>query len=374
MKFVVSSSALLKQLSAINGVITANPVVPILENFLCEVSSGKLTITASDLQTSMITEMEVDAEESGSIAVPARILIDTLKNLPEQPVTFTIDGSSYNIEIHSANGQYRLSGENATDFPKIPQVEDTYDVNISSDVLGHAVSNTLFATSTDELRPAMTGVYVSMNDENSTFVATDGHRLIRYLRSDVSSANKSSLIIPRKALSLLKSALPTDTMPVTVQFNVSNVFFKFNNIQLICRLIDERYPDYENVIPQNNDNEMTINRLELLSSLKRIAIYANKTTHQVRLKISGHELHISAEDLDFSNEANEKLTCEHEGEDIEIGFNARFLIEMLNNLNADEVILKLSAPNRAGLIVPKDAEAGEDLLMLVMPVMLNNYA
>ncbi len=374
MKFVVSSSALLKQLSAINGVITANPVVPILENFLCEVSSGKLTITASDLQTSMITEMEVDAEESGSIAVPARILIDTLKNLPEQPVTFTIDGSSYNIEIHSANGQYRLSGENATDFPKIPQVEDTYDVNIPSDVLGHAVSNTLFATSTDELRPAMTGVYVSMNDENSTFVATDGHRLIRYLRSDVSSANKSSIIIPRKALSLLKSALPTDTMPVTVQFNVSNVFFKFNNIQLICRLIDERYPDYENVIPQNNDNEMTINRLELLSSLKRIAIYANKTTHQVRLKISGHELHISAEDLDFSNEANEKLTCEHEGEDIEIGFNARFLIEMLNNLNADEVILKLSAPNRAGLIVPKDAEAGEDLLMLVMPVMLNNYA
>lgn len=374
MKFVVSSSALLKQLSAINGVITANPVVPILENFLCEVSSGKLTITASDLQTSMITEMDVDADESGSIAVPARILIDTLKNLPEQPVTFTIDGSSYNIEIHSANGQYRLSGENATDFPKIPEVEDAYDVNIPSDVLGSAVSNTLFATSTDELRPAMTGVYVNLNEDNSTFVATDGHRLIRYLRSDVNSPTKSSLIIPRKALSLLKSALPTDTTQVTVQFNVSNVFFKFNNIQLICRLIDERYPDYENVIPQNNDNEMTINRLELLSSLKRIAIYANKTTHQVRLKISGNELHISAEDLDFSNEANEKLNCEHQGEDIEIGFNARFLIEMLNNLDADEVMLKLSAPNRAGLIVPKESDADEDVLMLVMPVMLNNYA
>lgn len=374
MKFVVSSSALLKQLSAINGVITANPVVPILENFLCEVSSGKLKITASDLQTSMITEMEVDADESGSIAVPARILIDTLKNLPEQPVTFTIDGSSYNIEIHSANGQYRLSGENATDFPKIPEVEDAYDVNIPSDVLGSAVSNTLFATSTDELRPAMTGVFVNLNEDNSTFVATDGHRLIRYLRSDVSSPTKSSLIIPRKALSLLKSALPAETTPVTVQFNVSNVFFKFNNIQLICRLIDERYPDYENVIPQNNDNEMTINRLELLSSLKRIAIYANKTTHQVRLKISGNELHISAEDLDFSNEANEKLNCEHQGEDIEIGFNARFLIEMLNNLDADEVMLKLSAPNRAGLIVPKESDADEDVLMLVMPVMLNNYA
>lgn len=374
MKFVVSSSALLKQLSAINGVIASNPVVPILENFLCEVSSGKLTITASDLQTSMITEMDVDADESGSIAVPARILIDTLKNLPEQPVTFTIDGSSYNIEIHSANGQYRLSGENATDFPSIAKVEDGYDVEIPSDVLSSAVSNTLFATSTDELRPAMTGVYVNLKDDNSTFVATDGHRLIRYLRSDVHSSNKTSLIIPRKALSLLKATLPTDRVPVNVQFNASNVFFKFNNIQLICRLIDERYPDYENVIPKDNQNEMVINRLEFLSSLKRIAIYANKTTHQVRLKISGNELHISAEDLDFSNEANEKLTCEHEGDDIEIGFNARFLIEMLNNLDSDEVILKLSAPNRAGLIVPKDSEADEDILMLVMPVMLNNYA
>jgi DNA polymerase-3 subunit beta len=374
MKFVVSSSALLKQLSTINGVITSNPVVPILENFLCEVSSGKLIITASDLQTSMITEMEVDADESGSIAVPARILIDTLKNLPEQPVTFTIDGSSYNIEIHSANGQYRLSGENATDFPKIPKVEDTYDVNIPSDVLASAVSNTLFATSTDELRPAMTGVYVNLKDESSTFVATDGHRLIRYLRSDVSSPNKSSLIIPRKALSLLKTALPSDRVPVSVQFNASNVFFKFNNIQLICRLIDERYPDYENVIPKDNNNQMTISRMELLSSLKRIAIYANKTTHQVRLKISGNELYISAEDLDFSNEANENLQCEHEGEDIEIGFNARFLIEMLNNLDSDEITLKLSAPNRAGLIVPKDTDTDEDILMLVMPVMLNNYA
>lgn len=374
MKFVVSSSALLKQLSAINGVIASNPVVPILENFLCEVSSGKLTITASDLQTSMITEMEVDAEESGSIAVPARILIDTLKNLPEQPVTFTIDASSYNIEIHSANGQYRLSGENATDFPSIAKVEDGYDVEIPSDVLSSAVNNTLFATSTDELRPAMTGVYVNLKDDNSTFVATDGHRLIRYLRSDVHSTNQSSLIIPRKALSLLKNSLPGDRVPVNVQFNASNVFFKFNNIQLICRLIDERYPDYENVIPQDNKNEMVISRLELLSSLKRIAIYANKTTHQVRLKITGSELHISAEDLDFSNEANEQLSCEHEGEDIEIGFNARFLIEMLNNLDSDEIILKLSAPNRAGLIVPKDSDSDEDILMLVMPVMLNNYA
>ncbi|MFP4090045.1 MAG: DNA polymerase III subunit beta [Cyclobacteriaceae bacterium] len=374
MKFVVSSSALLKQLSAVNGVIASNPVIPILENFLCEVRNGKLIITASDLQISMITEMDVEAEESGSIAVPARILIDTLKNLPEQPVTFTIDNNTYNIEIHSANGHYRLSGENATDFPKAPLVDDGDAVEIPSDVLSNAVSNTLFATSTDELRPAMTGVYVNLKDANSTFVATDGHRLIRYLRSDVQSGSNTSLIIPRKALSLLKTALPAERLPVSMQFNASNVYFKFGTIRLICRLIDERYPDYENVIPQNNHITMTIRRLELLSSLRRIAIYANKTTHQVRLKISGDQLQISAEDLDFSNEASEQLHCEHEGDDIEIGFNARFLIEMLNNLDSDEVVLKMSAPNRAGLIVPKDKDSDEDILMLVMPVMLSNYA
>lgn len=373
MKFVVSSKALLQQLSAISGVIASNPVVPILENFLCEVNQGKLTVTASDLQTSIITELEVDANESGSIAVPARILIETLRNLPEQPVTFTIDQSSYNIEIQSENGQYRLSGENATDFPKIPVVEDGHSVEVPADILASAVSNTIFATSTDELRPAMTGVFLNLNGSNSTFVATDGHRLIRYRRADVASGAKASIIVPRKSLNLLKSTLPSDNSPVTMQFNTSNIFFKFNNFRMICRLIDERYPDYENVIPKDNNNQMVINRLDFLSSLKRIAIYANKTTHQVRLKINGGQLNISAEDLDYSNEANEKLLCEHEGADIEIGFNARFLIEMLNNIDSDEIIMKLSAPNRAGLIVPKDTNDNEEVMMLVMPVMLNNY-
>lgn len=373
MKFVVSSKALLQQLSAISGVVASNPVVPILENFLCEVNRGKLTMTASDLQTSIITELEVDANESGSIAVPARILIETLRNLPEQPVTFTIDQSSYNIEIQSENGHYRLSGENATDFPKIPVVEDGHSVEVPADVLASAVSNTIFATSTDELRPAMTGIFLNLDGSNSTFVATDGHRLIRYRRTDVASGAKASIIVPRKSLNLLKSTLPSDSTPVTMQFNTSNIFFKFNNFRMICRLIDERYPDYENVIPQDNNNQMVINRLDFLSSLKRIAIYANKTTHQVRLKINGNQLHISAEDLDYSNEANEQLPCEHEGTDIEIGFNARFLVEMLNNMDADEVVMKLSAPNRAGLIVPKDKNDNEEVLMLVMPVMLNNY-
>jgi DNA polymerase III subunit beta len=373
MKFIVNSAYLLKQLSNINGVITTNPVVPILENFLFELDKGGLTVTASDLQTSMITEIQVESKEKGSIAVPARILLDTLKNLPEQPVTFSIDESTYSIEIISDNGRYKLSGENATDFPKVPNVSNDFSAEISSHVLARAVNNTIFATSNDELRPAMTGVYVNLGDKNTTFVATDGHRLVRYRRADVKSDNGSSIIIPRKALNLLKATLPAENMDVSLNFNLSNAFFKFGNIRMICRLIDERFPDYENVIPAVNNIKMTIERSDFLGALKRISIYANKTTHQVRLKITGSELQISAEDLDFSNEANERLSCEHDGEDIEIGFNAKFLIEMLTNLDSDKIKLTMSAPNKAGVILPAEKDAEEDILMLVMPVMLNQY-
>ncbi|MCU0383618.1 MAG: DNA polymerase III subunit beta [Cyclobacteriaceae bacterium] len=373
MKFIVNSSYLLKQLSNINGVITTNPVVPILENFLFELDKGSLIVTASDLQTSMITELQVESKEKGNIAVPAKILLETLKNLPEQPVTFSIDEATYSVEIISDNGRYKLSGENATDFPKVPTVSNDFSAEISSEVMARAVNNTIFATSNDELRPAMTGVYVNLAEKNTTFVATDGHRLVRYRRNDVTSDNGSAIIIPRKALNLLKATLPTENTPVSIDFNLSNAYFKFGNIKMICRLIDERYPDYENVIPTTNPIKMTIGRTDLLSALKRISIYANKTTHQVRLKITGSELQISAEDLDFSNEANERLSCEHEGEDIEIGFNAKFLIEMLNNIDSDQIKLTMSAPNKAGVILPVDKDKTEDILMLVMPVMLNQY-
>jgi DNA polymerase III subunit beta len=373
MKFIVNSAYLLKQLSNINGVITTNPVVPILENFLFELEKGGLTVTASDLQTSMITELQVESKEKGSIAVPARILLDTLKNLPEQPVTFSIDESTYSIEIISDNGRYKLSGENATDFPKVPSVSNDFSAEVSSEVLGRAINNTIFATSNDELRPAMTGVYVNLGDKNTTFVATDGHRLVRYRRTDVKSDNGNAIIIPRKALNLLKATLPAENTEVSLSFNMSNAFFKFGTIRMICRLIDERFPDFENVIPTGNNIKMTISRTDLLGALKRISIYANKTTHQVRLKITGSELQISAEDLDFSNEANERLSCEHDGEDIEIGFNAKFLVEMLTNMDSDQIRLTMSAPNKAGVILPAEKDKSEDILMLVMPVMLNQY-
>ncbi len=373
MKFIVSSVALLKQLQSINGVITTNPVVPILENFLFEIEDGLLTVTASDLQTSMTTQIGVEAKENGNIAVPARILMDTLKNLPEQPVTFTIDDETYSIEISSDNGRYKLAGENATDFPKVPKVDNGFNVKLSTDLLASAIGNTIFATSNDELRPAMTGVYVNFSDTNITFVATDGHRLIRYRRVDVTSDTNMSIIIPRKALNLLRATLPAENLDVDMEFNGSHAFFSFGNIRMICRLIDERFPDYENVIPGDNNNHIILEKASFLSSLRRIAIYANKTTHQVRLKITGSEMQISAEDLDFSNEAQERISCDHTGEDIQIGFNARFLVEMLNNLDSKEVKLSLGKPNRAGLIVPTTKDDAEDILMLVMPVMLSNY-
>ncbi len=374
MKFVVSSSALLKQLSAINGVVATNPIVPILENFLFQLNGNTLTVTASDLQTVMMTDIEVESADKGAIAVPAKLLLDTLRGLPEQPITLKIDGETFAAELISENGRYKLSGENPIDFPKVPTVNKSLTVEITADVLGRAIGNTIFAASTDDLRPAMTGMYVQLNADNATFVATDGHRLIRYRRDDLKSGNSESLIIPRKALNLLKSSLPSDDTAVKAEFSKSNAFFGFNNIRMICRLIDERFPDYENAIPTNNTNILTINRLELLGSLRRISIYSNKTTHQIRLKLAKDELVISAEDLDYSNEANERLSCDYGGDAMEIGFNAKFLIEMLSNLSSRMVALELSQPNRAGLLVPSEQEAGEDILMLVMPVMLNSYA
>ena len=376
MNFIVSSSYLLKNLNSISGVITSNPVVPILENVLFEIEGGNLLITASDLQTSVMVELQVESKEDGSVAIPAKILIETLKNLPEQPVTFSIDDQNYNIEINSDNGRYKLAGENSADFPKVPGVNDGYSSDINSEILNSAISNTIFSTSTDELRPAMTGVFFKLSSTGCTFVSTDGHRLVKYIRTDIKGDEVDhDMILPRKSLNLLKSILPTDkSSDIKLDFNASNAYFSFENIKMVCRLIDERYPDYNNVIPSDNSNTVTITKSELLGSLKRISIYANKTTNQVRFKITGSEILISAEDLDFSNEANERISCEHDGDDIEIGFNAKFLIEMLSNIESEKVILKLSEPNRAGLLIPEDINDNEDITMLVMPVMLNDNA
>ncbi|MCJ0742606.1 DNA polymerase III subunit beta [Pedobacter montanisoli] len=372
MRFIVSTSTLLKHLQIVNGASSSSTVLPILENFLFEIKDGLLTISATDLQTSMTTSLSVESKEEGRVAVPSKILLDTLKTLPDQPITFIIDDNNFAIEISAGDGKYKLSGENADDFPKIPVVDNASSLNVPASVLSEAITKTIFAVSNDELRPAMTGVFCQLSPQNITFVATDAHKLVRYTRNDCKADKASSFILPKKALTLLKSALPNSDVNVAIDYNATSAFFKFDNINLVCRLIDERYPDYEAVIPANNPNKLIIDRALFLNTLRRVVIFANKTTHQVRLKINGSELNISSEDLDFANEAHERLSCQYDGEDLEIGFNARFLIEMLNNLNGEEVTLELSTPNRAGLLIPQTNDENENVLMLVMPVMLNN--
>jgi DNA polymerase-3 subunit beta len=370
MKFIASTSTLLKNLQTLSGVISTNTVLPILEDFLFDIDKNKLRVSATDLETSMSTSMEVESKESGRIAVPARILLDTLKNLPDQPLTFNVDEKNMSVEITSENGKYKVAGENGNDFPRIPAPEDVKKAELPAETLNRAINHTAFAVSNDELRPAMTGVLFEFGNNGLNFVATDAHKLVRYRRKDASASDAASFIVPRKALGLLKGALPNDQQ-VKIAYNSSNAFFDFGNVSLICRLIDARYPDYNAVIPTDNPNSLTIGRSDLQNSLRRIAIFANKTTHQVILKIAGSDLQISAQDLDFSNEANERLACLYKGEDMEIGFNARFLIEMLGVLEAKEIRLELSTPTRAGIIVPIEQAEHEDVLMLVMPVMVN---
>ena len=374
MRFIVSTSTLLKQLLAVNGASSSSTVLPILENFLFEIKDGTLTVSATDLQTSMTTSLTVESKEDGKVAIPSKILLETLKTLPDQPISFSVDDKTFSIEINAGDGKYKLSGENGEDFPKIPVVENGSSVAMPASVLAEAINKTLFAVSSDELRPAMTGVYCQLSPEHITFVATDAHKLVRYRRLDTKSESATTFILPKKALTLLKSSLPSDDVHVAIEYNNTSAFFRFGNINLICRLIDERYPDYEAVIPKDNPNKLVIDRSLFLNCLRRVVIFANKTTHQVRLKISGSELNISSEDIDFANEAHERLSCQYEGEDMEIGFNAKFLIEMLNNLGGEEVLLEMSTPNRAGLLMPQTHDDQEDVLMLVMPVMLNTYA
>ena len=373
MKFTVSSSELAKNLSYINGVVAPNPIVPILENFLFDLDKNKLRVTASDMQTMMMCEIDVTSSDQVSLAIPAKLFMETLRSLPEQGLTVNINADTFGLEIVTSTGRYKIAGENPLDFPKLPEVNKNFNLDLNSDILAAAINNTLFATSTDDLRPAMTGVFMDIQPDKTTFVATDGHRLIRYNRTDVSSENENKVILPRKALNLIKSSLPDLGVAVKAEFSSSNAFFSFGNIKMVCRLIDERYPDYDNVIPKANPYKLIIERASFLASLKRISIFSNKTTHQIRLKIDPSELTISAEDLDYSNEAEEKIACEFDGEPMEIGFNAKFLAELLGNLSSQIVTLELSQPNRAGILLPSTKEENEDILMLVMPVMLNSY-
>lgn len=371
MKFIVSSSQLLKQLQVLGGVINSNNTLPILDNFLLELSENQLKISSSDLETTMSSVIVVESTDSSSIAINAKLLLDTLKTFPDQPLTFKTEGEN-TIEIISEQGKYDMAYFNGDEFPKAVELPSPSSSEIPSRILAAAINKTIFATGNDDLRPVMSGVFFQFNSKELTFVATDAHKLVKYTRTDISADKSAEFIMPKKPLNLLKGILGSTEENVLIEYNDTNAKFSFENIILICRLIDGKYPNYEAVIPKENPNKLTVDRATFLNSVRRVSIFSSKTTHQIRLKMAGTELNISAEDLDYANKADERLICDYQGDDMQIGFNSRFLSEMLNNLNSNDVLIEMSLPNRAGILTPIDGtEEGELITMLVMPVMLN---
>ena len=372
MKFIVSSSQLLKQLQVLGGVINSNNTLPILDNFLFALSENQLKVSASDLETTMSSVVDVESDSSASIAVSARLLLDTLKTFPDQPLTFKTEGDN-TIEISSDQGKYDMAYFSGDEFPKAVSLPSPSKTVVPANILGTAISKTIFAAGNDDLRPVMSGVFFQFSSQSLTFVATDAHKLVKYTRTDVTADQTAEFIMPKKPLNLLKGILGGSDSEVTIEYNDANAKFTFDSVVLVCRLIDGKYPNYKAVIPKENPNKLTVDRASFLNSVRRVSIFSSKTTHQIRLKMAGTELNISAEDLDFSNKADERLSCDYQGDDMQIGFNSRFLSEMLNNLSSNDVLIEMSLPNRAGILTPIDGtDEGEKVTMLVMPVMLNN--
>lgn len=372
MKFIINSVELYKNLQSIGGVLSTNNTLPILNDFFFQLKDGYLKITASDMETTMSVSLPLEnADEDGSICIPAKILLDSLKVFPNVPLHVSANDDTFNVELSTGEGRYKLSGHDGNLYPQFPEPETTGSITLAAELFASAINYTLFAAGVDEMRPVMSGVCFEFKTDSITFVATDAHKLVRYRRTDIKADKDDNLILPRKPLNQLKNILIAKDTDVLIEFNSKNASFTIDNIKLSCRLIDGKYPNYEAVIPLNNPNKLTVDRQQLLNAIKRVAIFASQSTHQVRLQMTGQELYVSAEDIDYSNEAKERMTSSYEGEDLEIGFNSRFLQEMLSNLTCLEICLETSEPSRAGLIFPVSTEeTNEEVLMLIMPVML----
>jgi len=373
MKFIVSSSLLYKEIQTLGGVINSTNTLPILDNFLFEINNNKLTLSSSDLESTMTSEIEIESTSTDKIAISAKLLTDILKTFSEQPLTFSKTDNN-TIEISASNGKYSLAYLNGDEFPKQIELLDAHETKVKGSDLGNAINSTIFASGTDDLRPVMNGVFFQFNSDSLKFVATDAHKLVKFETSEYTANEVSEFIMPKKPLQILKGILQGENSELVIQHNESNAKFIFDKSSITCRLIDGKFPNYEAVIPKDNPNVLTIDRQLFLNSVRRVSIFSNKTTNQIRIKIAGTLLNISAEDFDFSNKADENLECQYSGDDIQIGFNSKFLIEMLNNLESDMITLSMSHPNRAGIIRPlnEDSESKETITMLVMPVMLND--
>jgi len=375
MKFVVSSTELLSHLNAISKVISSKNTLPILDNYLFQLEDNRLTVTASDLESTLITSLELDnAEGKGDIAVPAKLLNDTLKEFPDQPLTFKFDMGTFGIDIYSENGKFSIVGQDGDEFPQLPELNEAAasTIQVPHDVLQSGIQRTLFATADDELRPVMNGIFMELGTNDLTFVASDAHKLVRYKRADARADVDSSFILPKKPAALLKNLLAKEDYDVKLQFDEKNAFFTLSNFKLICRLVEGNYPSYNSVIPTNNPNKLIVDRLEFYNTIKRVSVFANQASNLIKFHISDNQLVISAQDVDFSISAVERIKCQYEGEEIEIGFKSTFLLEILSNISSSEVRVELSDPTRAGLLLPAEKDFDEeDVLMLLMPMMIN---
>ena len=375
MKFIVSRDVLYKNLSAISGVLGTNSTLPILDNFLFAVEGDMLTLTASDLDATMTATVQLaNVEGEGSVAVPSKTILDTLKLMDDTPIVFEIDMEKYILKFSAVNGEYDSSCFPGEEYPVMKTMEEPQSFEIEAHILQRAISKTLFATGNDELRPNMMGVLCELSNENITFVATDAHKLVRYSNNAVKVEEDISFILPKKPITQLKSILAGFNEKVLVEYttNTHHIRFSFGNIVLFSSLKEGKFPAYQAVIPKDNPNKFVVDRKDFHKSICRVGIYSNQSTFQVRISLSDEKTVITAEDLDYSNKAEENIKGAYEGEQMDIGFNSKFLKEMLENLDSREIALEMSMPNRAALIVPTEQDSTEeDLLMLIMPVMLN---
>ncbi|NDV47740.1 DNA polymerase III subunit beta [Paludibacter sp. 221] len=377
MKFIASSTALSSHLQAISRVINSKNSLPILDNFLFELNGNTLTMTASDIETTLVTSMEVEsAEGSGKVAVTSKLLLDTLREFSEQPLSFDINDSNLALVITSSNGSYNFIGQNGDEYPRLPEMQgDARSLNIPVETLSTGIVKALFATADDELRPVMNGVFFDIDAEGLTLVATDAHKLVRYktkyASASVQGDERESFILPKKPATMLKNILPKESGDVAIEFDNKNARFKLENYTMVCRQVEGRFPNYNGVIPKENPYKVIVDRVSIMNALKRVSVFANQGSNLVKLAFSANQIHVSAQDIDFSISAEETINCQYEGDKINIGFKSSFLIEILNNIDSADVIFELADPSRAGLILPFENEENEEVLMLLMPMLLS---
>ena len=373
MKFIVSSTGLFSRLQAISRVINSKNSLPILDCFLLELTDGTLSITASDSETTLSTFIEANEYDTdGRFAVNSKTILDALKEIPEQPLTFDVN-DNLEIIVKYQNGKYSLMGQNADEYPQSANLgSNAVHVSLGVEVLMNGINRSLFATADDELRPVINGIYFDITTEDITFVASDGHKLVRNKTYKARGNEKAAFILPKKPATLLKNLLPKETGDVQIDFDDRNAMFTLENYSMTCRLIEGRYPNYNSVIPQNNPHRATIDRAAFVSGLKRVSVFSSAASSLIKLRLDMNTIQISGQDIDFSTSAEETLMCQYEGNQMSIGFKSTFLIDILNNISSQEVVMELADPSRAGVIVPVEQNEDEDLLMLLMPMMLND--